>query len=244
MITTTYPSVQFANSAVARGTTGGPDVVLVSPYPHLADPYGTSDHLGFSVDRPVVHSPTTSWVTTTTPALPTIAEEVRALRDSIVDLAGLTRQEIARSIGVDRRSLSGYVTGEIRPTDERLHMLRELAEVAGWTANRFGERAREVLRGMYSDASPLDLIATGQPATRESLDAISRVLRPASPQLLAVKRRASHPPLHIHALAVWGDETNQPERANTVRDESVYEQDPSEAAHPPEPPPRPRRKQI
>ena len=244
MITTTYPSVQFATRAVARGATGSSDVVLLWLFSHLAEPYGTSDHQGFSANWPMVHSSITSWVTATTPSLPTIADEVRELRDSIVDLAGLTRQEIARSIGVDRRSLSGYVTGEIRPTDERLRMLRELAEVAEWTANRFGERAREVLRGMYSDASPLDLIATGQPATRESLDAIARVLRPASPQLLAVKRRTSHPPLHIHALAVWGDETNQPERANTVRDESVYEQDPSEAAHPPEPPPRPRRKQI
>ena len=244
MITTTYPSVQFANSAVARWTTGGPDVVLVSPYPHLADPYGTSDHLGFSVDRPVVHSPITSWVTTMTPALPTIAEEVRALRDSIVDLAGLTRQEIARSIGVDRRSLSGYVTGEIRPTDERLHMLRELAEVAKWTADRFGERARELLRGTNSESSPLNLIATRHVDTRESIKTIAAALRPASPQFLAVGRRTNLPPLHAHALGVWGKDTNQPERARTVRDESVYEQDPSEAAHPPEPPPRPRRKHI
>ena len=246
MSTTTHPGAQpiATYGTVAHRSRGGAAIVLLSPCQYTEEPYGTSNHLGFSVNCPIVRSPITSWVTAPAPTLPTISEEVRQLRDHVIELTGLTRQEIARAIGVDRRSLSGYVTGEIRPTDERLRVLRELSDTAAWTAERFGERARELLRGTDSGASPLDLIGIGQPNIRNLLEAMAEDLLPPSPQILTVRRRTTSPPLHLHALAVSDENTNQPQRARTVRDESVYEQDPSKADHQSEPPPRPRRKNI
>lgn len=107
----------------------------------------------------------TSWVRgrgievssiTTVPAmrlvarLLSIADEVRELRDRISS-RGLTRQDIARAIGVDRRSLSGWVRGEIRPADERVIQLRSLAKLVVEIDYELPGRAREVL--LTDDAS-------------------------------------------------------------------------------------------
>jgi transcriptional regulator with XRE-family HTH domain len=57
-------------------------------------------------------------------------EEIRKLRRDIQRATGLSRQEIARLVGVDRRSLSAWASGETPPSElnmERLHSLADLA---------------------------------------------------------------------------------------------------------------------
>jgi hypothetical protein len=88
-----------------------------------------------------------------------IADEVRQLRDRICSY-GLTRQDIAHALRVDRRSLSGWVSGEIRPTPERLLTLNVLAElVADVDAERPG-RARDVLLARRTGRALLERVAT------------------------------------------------------------------------------------
>jgi DNA-binding transcriptional regulator YiaG len=59
----------------------------------------------------------------------TTADEVRELRDDIQRESGLSRQEIALVVGVDRRSLSGWASGGQSPSGLHLDRLRALSEV-------------------------------------------------------------------------------------------------------------------
>ncbi len=58
------------------------------------------------------------------------AQVVVGLRSQIEQSSGLSRQEIARILGVDRRSLSGWASGETPPSERNLNRLRTLATVA------------------------------------------------------------------------------------------------------------------
>lgn len=89
------------------------------------------------------------------------AEEVADLRDRLVAL-GLSRQDIARGVGVDRRSLSGWVSGAIRPTRERLMVLRLLTHVAVDIDKRHPGRVAEVLLHRRGDGDLLDQLARGR----------------------------------------------------------------------------------
>ena len=154
-----------------------------------------------------------------------LADEVGRLRDRIALRSGLTRQEIARAIGVDRRSLSGFVTGEIRPTEERLRALRVLADTADWSAAEFGERAREVLRGPDPDSSPLLLIATGVTDLRRELhEAAERSGVVARTRIATRTRDKSKEPLHIAASERWAQKRNLPTRTGEARAQATYEQ--------------------
>jgi len=209
------------------------------------DAFGTSDHIGFAVScrlTPDVAIPTPFATTRTT--VRALAGEVERLRDQIAARAGLTRQEIARAIGVDRRSLSGFVTGEIRPTDTRIRALRVLAETAAWSADEFGEHAREVLRGSDSTTSPLALIARGETDLRPTLLAIAERAGVVRQSPIDTRVRATREPLYLRAAGAWEGKGNLPVRAGVPRLDSDYEQDLSKAVSAAEPSARVRRKAL
>ena len=246
MTTTTYPAVESETTYgdAARGTRSKEEVILLYLSTYFSEPYGTNGHLGFSANWSLVQHPCTSWVTGSVPTPRTIAGEVRELRDRIIRSTGLSRQEIARAIGVDRRSLSGYVSGEIRPADDRLRSLRELAEIAEWSVDRFGEHARELLRGTSSTRPPLDVIGDRGQDVRRVLEAGARTLRAAQPSTVSIEPRLTRLPLHAHALSVWAEESSLPARGGTPREPTTYEQDLSTAPQAPDPQERPRRRKI
>lgn len=246
MTTTTYPVVEHGTThgGSARGSSRKAEVFLVCLSTYFSEPYGTSGHLGFSADWSLVQPPSTSWVAWRAPTPRTVAEEVRELRDRVIRCTGLSRQEIARAIGVDRRSLSGYVSGEIRPTDDRIRSLRDLAEIAEWSVDRFGDYARELLRGGPSGRSLLDLTSDQGMAIRRTLEADANTRRGAGSPTIRIKARPTRPSLHVRALSVWAEESRLPERGGTPRETSTYEQDLRAAPRAPDQRERPRRRQI
>ena len=58
---------------------------------------------------------------------PSVAGEVRELRDLHLATNWLTRQQVAHALGVDRRSLTSWANGSSVPAPERLERLRQLA---------------------------------------------------------------------------------------------------------------------
>lgn len=207
--------------------------------------FGTTDHFGVpDADRFDGPVGVTTWVVYSTTSAPSVAAEVKKLRDRVAQSIGLSRQEIARAIGVDRRSLSGYVTGEIRPTEPRMEALRILAETAVWSEAEFGERARELFRSSDDGLTLLDQFAEGHTDIRwEVRETAARIGLTGG---LGVTTRARHtrPPLYLNAASKWRSETRQPERRGTPRDASVYEQDLSQAPEGVAPVERPRRQSI
>lgn len=219
---------------------------LLSPPLWSAGWGGTSSHFGFPARcRVVADLDVTSWAAAFEAVVTSLAEEVRRLRDQIIELTGLTKQEIARSIGVDRRSLSGYVTGEIRPSDERLMALRVLAEVAGHASARFGERAREVLRFQTAEGAALDLIAAGRIELGAAIDAAAANAAVPGRARVTVRRRHHRPALYLKARDQWSDHIDQPTPGGVAREQTAYEQDLSKAPRSPGRERRsPRRKRI
>lgn len=108
--------------------------VGVIPAPRLlgiraGDLLGTSFHAGTALTR--IFSSDSMALTTMVIGEPrtkqnSSAEEARTLRVAIEHRSGLTRQEIASLLGVDRRSLSAWCSGETTPTDGNLQRLRRL----------------------------------------------------------------------------------------------------------------------
>lgn len=213
---------------------------------HLeADAFGTSDHVGFSTGcRVAPDIGKTTWFMSGRAMTRTLADEVEQLRDRVCARTGLTRQEIARAIGVDRRSLSGFVTGEIRPTEARMLALRALVDNADWTAERFGEHAREVLRGKSPESSPLRLIAEGRTDIRRELQAAAGQIGLGSTDRATIQSRASRESLYLKAASAWSTTGHLPSRLGTPRDDTEYEQDLSRAPASTPAPERPRRRQI
>jgi transcriptional regulator with XRE-family HTH domain len=70
-----------------------------------------------------------SWQPRTDAPRETVANEIRELRDEIQRGGGLSRSEIAQLVGVDRRSLSGWASGETSPSAANIDRLRTLARV-------------------------------------------------------------------------------------------------------------------
>ena len=246
MTTTTYPAgeSEATHGGAAPWTRSKEEVTLLHLSTHSSEPYGTNDHIGFLANWSLVQPSNTSWIAAAVPAPRTIADEVRELRDLIIGSTGLSRQEIARAIGVDRRSLSGYVSGEIRPTEDRLRSLREFAKIAEWTVDRFGGQARELLRGTATTTPPLDLIGEQGMALRPLLEAGARSLLATGPPSVSIESRTTRPPLYEHALSVWAEDSDPPTRVGTPRDPAVYEQDLSTAPQLPDAEERPRRRRI
>jgi transcriptional regulator with XRE-family HTH domain len=207
---------------------------------------GTSDHVGVGAGCVlVVNSMLTSWSRPFETPSSTAAEEVARLRDRVIEAAGLSRQDIARGIGVDRRSLSGFVTGEIRPSELRLRALQVLADSAEWAAARYGVRAKEILREDTAEGAPLDLIASGRMSVIDSMESAAEALGLVRHGAVTVRTRASNRvPLYLKARETWSNRLDKPIAGGEVRDPAVYEQELSNAARSRAGNPRPRRKQI
>ncbi len=241
MTITTVPS-----ASPAYTTDQANELTLLVPVRFDGDAFGTSIHIGFAVKWCVTTdlASQTSFPTTRT-VLRTLATEVERLRDRIASRAGLTRQEIARAIGVDRRSLSGFVKGEIRPTEERMRAMRVLANTVDWSVNEFGEHACEVLRGPDPDSSPLLLIAKGKTDLRRELLTIAECAGfMAQARIVTRFRETNREPLYLKASGAWQGKGCLPTRTGVPRPEADYEQDLSRAVLTAAPPARPRRKGI
>ncbi len=182
---------------------------------------GTTDHFGIPEAVDVFFSSATAWPISTESPASFLAEEVVRLRDQIIEASGLTRQEIAAAIGVDRRSLSGFATGEIRPTPSRLESLRLLARVAVYASARWGERARDVLVTSHEGLTPLERVAAGDRAVFVALESLGN----AGSRTTIERRSLRSQPLYELVRAM----PTQPSRARTLRDENEYTQDLAEA---------------
>jgi transcriptional regulator with XRE-family HTH domain len=153
-----------------------------------------------------------------------VREEVQRLRDEVVRRTRLTRQQIARALGVDRRSLSSWVNGAAVPGTERLERLQHLAATAREIdALRPGE-ATEVLLARRKDGDILDLIARGDFDRARNWQRL-----PPGQAVAHVGTRqvgSGRQPLYASAVAAYLDgRLSVPPRAHTVREPAEYEQD-------------------
>lgn len=82
------------------------------------------------------------------------AAEVRRLRDSIQLGSNLSRGEIAAITGVDRRSLSGWITGETVPTEVNFSRLRAL----GHLVRKLNARDITDLHSVMRDADTAEVV--------------------------------------------------------------------------------------
>lgn len=219
------------------------DVVDTAPLPCIVAPIeplswsGTSAHVSVvavsawvcETRARLLGGERTTWPTPFSGPSSSKAEEVERLRDTIAKASGLTRQDIARAIGVDRRSLSGFVSGEIRPTPERLASLRVLAEVAALTGERFGKRAREVLTAEGDRGCPLDLVAAGLTDLRGAIESAAHSAGVVARAPVTIRHRKHGEPLYLRAREVWSGRADLPTRSGVLRDPEVYEQDLAEA---------------
>lgn len=240
-MTAATPTEPFHAPALA-----GDVITLLPPSIWSAVWTGTSDHVGVVGScTVVVNAMTTPWSAPFESPAVSASEEVARLRDRIIEAAGLTKQDIARGIGVDRRSLSGFVTGEIRASEPRIHALEVLAESAEWAATRFGVRAKDVLRVDAGEGAPLDLIAAGRTTVMGEMEAAAQALGLVRRGAVSVRRRVSNrEPLYLRARERWSDRVDVPTGGGEVRDPAVYEQDLALAVTSEAPSTRPRRKRI
>ncbi len=178
--------------------------------------------------RPIVFFVTA--IPRTVPARPEqedVAPVVRSLRDRIASHR-LSRQDIARAIGVDRRSLSGYASGEIRPTAERLSLLRAVADLAEAISQECPGRVRDVFLTRRGRLALIDQIeALGPTALTTWRGWLAR-----SEAVVVVSARAtpSQPIWAAAAQALREGRLAAPHRPHVVRPESTYEMDLGEAA--------------
>lgn len=155
-----------------------------------------------------------------------VREEVQRLRDEIARRTRLTREQIARSIGVDRRSLSAWVKGVATPGMDKLERLRLLADVVRDIDATEPGRATEVLLSRSGGADLLDRIAAGHVSRAQD----GRALQGSAPSVTLQHRAPKKRPLHQKALdAYLRGELHPIGRAATLRPESDYEQDLAQA---------------
>lgn len=171
-------------------------------------------------------------------------DEVRQLRDDVSRRTRLTRQQIARALGVDRRSLSSWVKGSAIPGPDRLERLRQLAVLVREIDSVRAGRATEVLLSRRRGRDLLDMIADGRFDQARNWQR----MEPGDPSVRMTSRRAEgrKPPLFSAALTAYREgRLSAPPRATTVRDLADYEQDLSHAERTfPDRPSRPRRRQY
>ncbi len=150
-----------------------------------------------------------------------VREEVQKLRDEIARRTRLTREQIARALGVDRRSLSAWVRGEATPGADKLERLQLLADVVRDIDATESGRATEVLLSRSGGQDLLDHIAACHFAHPRDWRAFR-----GSPSVTIVHRYSAKRPLHQNALdAYLRGELRSLGRASTIRPESDYEQD-------------------
>lgn len=157
-----------------------------------------------------------------------VSEEVAELRDGICQRGGLTRQQVARALGVDRRSLTGWANGTIRPTQERLESLRFLWHLVKEIDNEFPGRTRDVLLGTGTGEPLLNAIADGR--TADAANWRSRVAEEPQQSIQVATRRPTRRSLYEPALAALLEgRLTAPERRPTLRPEDTYEIEPDDA---------------
>jgi transcriptional regulator with XRE-family HTH domain len=169
-----------------------------------------------------------------------VCEEVQRLRDEIARRTRLTRGQIARALGVDRRSLSAWVKGDSAPGADKLERLQLLADVVRDIDASAPGSATELLLSRTEGRDLLDHIASGRLAHARDWHA----WRGVAPSVTVVRRRSAKRPLHQNALdAYLRGELRPLGRAATIRPESDYEQDLAQAERlmPDEPVQRSRR---
>ncbi len=155
-----------------------------------------------------------------------VREVVQKLRDEIARRTRLTREQIGRALGVDRRSLSAWVKGEATPGTDKLDRLQLLADVVRDIDATESGSATEVLLSRTRGQDLLDHIAAGRFTHARDWQA----LRGGSPSVAIVHRRSTKRPLHQNALdAYLRGELRPLGRAATIRPESDYEQDLAQA---------------
>lgn len=151
---------------------------------------------------------------------------VRRLRDRILS-RGLSRQDIARALGVDRRSLTGWASGAIRPAPERLHLLRILADLVDAVDAERPGCARDILLVRRGRGALLDRLTT---SGEEVLRTWPLCLMHHDSTVTVTRRAGGPEPIWAAAAQAWAEGRLAPlERAGTARAESTYEMDPSEA---------------
>lgn len=180
-------------------------------------------------------------ITTTPPvrrtvALFGIADEVRELRDAICSY-GLTRQDVARALGVDRRSLSAWVSGEMRPAPERLRVLHTLARLVDTIASERPGRVRDVLLARRGGTAVIDRVATEGARVLETWRAATRP--EATVSLRSTAARSQEPIWAAAARAAAEGRLRPPTWERTVRPAATYEMDLDEARAFGEPQPEP-----
>ncbi len=170
---------------------------------------------------------------TTTPAIerstqiPGIADEVRDLRDEVC-AHGLTRQDVARAVGVDRRSLSGWVSGEIRPSAERVRALRSLARLVADIAVERPDRVRDVLLTRRSGRAFIDRVADEGARLLQTWRAS---IRPEAKVSVRVRPRGSTEPIWAAAArALLDGRLIPPTWERSIRPAATYEMDLEEAS--------------
>lgn len=198
--------------------------------------------------RPSVCATTTAEVPSEPDLDVSTASEVRRLRDAICSGDGITRIDLARALGVDRRSLSGWVSGEIRPTPERIATLRSVARIVDDIRAAHPGRARDLMTGEGPRGSVIDALANGElPDIPSSWRLVGpgAIGRPRRPATTTVPHEQTDQPLHAAALAAYlAGKLVAPPRATTVRDPDIYEIEPetAERTYAEEPAARPRRR--
>jgi transcriptional regulator with XRE-family HTH domain len=160
-------------------------------------------------------------------AVGSVTNEVRSLQDEIRERSGLTRQQIARALDIDRRSLSAWASGASRPSPHRLDALRFLGALVRNLDTRHPGRAQELLLAKHGDDDALSAIRTGRFDLAERL-ALSAEGRPS----VSISRIARiRTPLYAAAAqALAAGRLSRPESSRTVRDDTAYEMDLAEAA--------------
>lgn len=192
--------------------------------------------------------PVSATVTAEAPSEPdletTTANEVVRLRDDICGADGLTRIELARALNVDRRSLSGWASGEIRPTPDRLADLRFVARVVDDVRTMHRGRVRDLMVAEGPHGSVIDALANGKLREPSSWRLFGPGLGRRAAAVVTAHKRTERP-LHAVALAAYlAGELVAPARSTIVRDPSIYEIEPGEAGvlYAEEPITRPRRR--
>jgi len=161
-----------------------------------------------------------------TPVARPVREEVQKLRDEITRRTRLTRQQIARAIGVDRRSLSAWVKGSSTPALDKIERLQVLGEVVRDIDATEPGRSTEVLLSRTNGQDLLDHIALGHFTRARDWHAFQGSI----PSVTVERHRSTKRPLHQNALDAYLSGRLQPfGRATTLRPEQDYEQDLAEA---------------
>jgi transcriptional regulator with XRE-family HTH domain len=155
-----------------------------------------------------------------------VADQVRALRDAICSV-GISRQTLGRLLGVNRRSLSGWASGEIRPSPERIATLRSLARTTAEIDAEYTGRAVDILDAPRGTTTFIEALAAGR--TRPELWRSWRA-RAAAPVTVVPRRRLAKPIAGAAARALADGRLREPTWERTPRPESTYEMRPDEEA--------------